>query len=503
VITEWLPAHVWPVLSIALPLGLAMLAMCAPRAARRVLGPALLGMLALAAGIVVHAWQDGPLTVQIGGWDAPLGIALVAEGLSGAFVLTAAIVMAAVMWQARADFPVRRGTETRAAYAFWPLTWFLWAALVAVFLSGDLFNLYVGLELLTLAAIALVAIDGKPATVAAAIRYALFALPGSLLYLLGTALLYATHGTLDMALLAQRIGDQADATTLAAGALMTAGLATKTALFPFHAWLPPAHSGAPAPASAMLSALVPKASFYIVLRLWFDVMPQAAGAWLPPLLGTLGALAIVYGSVLAIRQDRLKLLIAYSTVAQIGYLFLVFPLAGGGGSAQPWSAGAWTGGVFHALSHASAKAAMFLCAGLFLHAVGHDRISGLKGMARAMPMTTFAFALAAISLMGLPPSGGFTAKYLMLTAAFAGGQIVWALVMLLGGLLAAIYLFRPLTLAFAQGASEAGDLNVVSRGRQVVPLLLAATAIVLGIASALPYDFLQIGRPVAADEGLE
>ncbi|MDO8904813.1 complex I subunit 5 family protein [Hydrogenophaga sp.] len=496
-----LTAQVWPVLSIALPLGLALLAVCLPRAARLLLVPAMLGMLVLAAGMAVHVWRGGPMRVQIGGWDAPLGIALVVEGLSGAFVLTAAIVMAAVMWQARSDFPVQRGKETRAAFAFWPLTWFLWAALTAVFLSGDLFNLYVGLELLTLGAIALVAIDGKPPTVAAAIRYALFALPGSLLYLLGTALLYAAHGTLDIALLGERIGEP-DAATLAAGALMTAGLAAKTALFPFHAWLPPAHAGAPAPASAMLSALVPKASFYIVLRLWFDVMPQAAGAWMPQLLGAMGAMAIVYGSVLAVRQDRLKLLIAYSTVAQIGYLFLLFPLAGGGGPAQPWYAGAWTGGVFHALSHASAKAAMFLCAGLFVQAIGHDRISGLQGIARTMPMTTFAFALAAVSLMGLPPSGGFISKYLMLTAAFAGGQIVWAVFMLLGGLLAAMYLFRPLTLAFAKGGIESSDLQVVKRGRQVVPVLLAATAILLGIASALPYDFLQIGRPVAADEGL-
>jgi multicomponent Na+:H+ antiporter subunit D len=261
--------------------------------------------------------------------------------------------------------------------------------------------------------------------------------------------------------------------------------------------------GAPAPASAMLSGLVPKASFYIIVRIWFDVMPQEAGAIMPVMLGVLGSCAIVYGSVLAIRQERLKLVVAYSTVAQLGYLFLVFPLAGHGGDPQPWAAGAWTGGMFHAFSHALAKAAMFLCAGLFMEAVGHDRIAGLKGIARHLPMTAFAFALAAITLMGLPPSGGFTAKYLLLTASFAGSQFGWAVVMMIGGLLAAVYLFRPLTYTFAKAGMEAKDLVVLPRARQVLPLVLAGLSIILGIASAGPYDFLQIGRPEAAEEGLD
>ena len=142
-----------------------------------------------------------------------------------------------------------------------------------------------------------------------------------------------------------------------AAALMTAGLLAKTALFPLHLWLPPAHAGAPPPASALLSALVVKASFFLIVRLWFDVMPglptpcrrrSCSARWAPA--------AILFGSVVALRQARLKLLIAYSTVAQIGYLFLMFPLAAGAGAASV-SAEAWTGGVLQAISHAFAKAA--------------------------------------------------------------------------------------------------------------------------------------------------
>ncbi len=146
-----------------------------------------------------------------------------------------------------------------------------------------------------------------------------------MLYLLGAVLLYGGYGTLDIALLAGRV--QPEPIAWAAAALMTVGLLAKTALFPLHIWLPPAHAGAPAAASAVLSALVIKGSWFLVVRLWFDVMPGVVTLPSAQLLAGLGATAIVVGSVVALRQERLKLLVAYSTIAQIGYLFLMFPLA--------------------------------------------------------------------------------------------------------------------------------------------------------------------------------
>lgn len=492
-----------PALAIPLILAIPLLAALAcPPLGRRGAVPALLAVIVVPVLVILlclSVLADGPAALALGGWRAPLGIVLRADGLACAFLAMSALVMAAVLASARRTFAARGG-EGRAGFTFWPLSLLLWASLNAIFLSGDLFNLYVGLELLTLSAVALVALENRAATVAAALRYLVFALMGSLLYLLGAALLYSTYGTLDIGLLADRVGPAPMA--FVAGGLMTAGLAVKTALFPFHAWLPPAHSGAPAPASAMLSALVPKASFFILLRLWFDAMPGLAGQGLVVLLGVLGTAAILYGSILAMGQARLKLLIAYSTVAQIGYLLLVFPLAGGEGAAQPWAAGAWSGAMFHALAHALAKAAMFLCAGLYMAAIGHDRLDGLHGVVRAMPMTTFAFALAAVSLVGLPPSGGFTAKYLMLTAAFASGQYALVAVLLLGGLLAALYLYRPLALAFGKPEGDAEGFRPVARRWQALPLALSVLAILLGLASAWPFDLLQVGRPGTAVEGL-
>jgi formate hydrogenlyase subunit 3/multisubunit Na+/H+ antiporter MnhD subunit len=209
------------------------------------------------------------------------------------------------------------------------------------------------------------------------------------------------------------------------------------------------------------------------------------------LLGGLGGGAILFGSVLALRQRRLKLLIAYSTIAQIGYLFLMFPLAAG---SEPWNGQAWNGGVMQALSHAFAKAAMFLAAGLVAESLGHDRIADLRGIGRAMPMTLFAFGLGGLSLMGLPPSGGFTAKWLLLQATVDSGQWLWAAIVVGGGLLAGGYVYR--VVAPAMAASDLVVKVLPERRREVVVLTLAIAALLLGFAPQRFLDLLQVGRQV-------
>jgi len=394
---------------------------------------------------------------------------------------------------ARADFSTPNDQkEARRPFAFWTLILAVWAALNTVFLAGDLFNTYVALELLTFAAVPLVCLDGRAETLEAALRYLVFALAGSALYLLGTALLYGAYGTLDIGLLAERV--RSEPSTWTAIALMTAGLLAKTALFPLHLWLPPAHAGAPAAASAVLSALVVKGSFFVIVRIWFDVMPGLSTAVAGQLLGSLGAAAILFGSVLALRQTRLKMLIAYSTVAQIGYLFLIFPLLIGSAAAGTWGNVAWTGGWLQIVSHAFAKASMFMAAGLIAEALGHDRIAGLGGIGMALPTTVVAFALAGLSLMGLPPSGGFQAKWLLLTAATAEGQWWWALIILTGGLLAAGYVFSVLNQAFSKADGVMALLTPISWRREAVVLALALCALFLGLLPLRPLDVLLIGR---------
>jgi formate hydrogenlyase subunit 3/multisubunit Na+/H+ antiporter MnhD subunit len=242
----------------------------------------------------------------------------------------------------------------------------------------------------------------------------------------------------------------------------------------------------------VLSGLVVKGSFFLTLRLWFFVLPALSTAQVAAVLGGLGSAAVIVGGVLALQQARLKLLIAYSTVSQIGYLFLIFPLAAG---AHAWSTIGWSAGLMQVLAHAFAKAAMFLAAGVLAEAVGHDQIAKLGGAARALPLTFLTIALAGWSLTGLPPSGGFSAKWLMLQAAVASGQWIWSLPVLAGGLLAAGYMYRILVPALSDsGISIVGPPK---RDQEVIAFVLTMIALALGFAPQSFFDFVEIGRPLA------
>ncbi|MBN9203648.1 complex I subunit 5 family protein [Methylibium petroleiphilum] len=492
----------WMIAVLAVPLAAAVAALLAGRrgaAAAGLLG-SVLGTAAV-LGLAAAVLTDGMQRVIVGGWAAPLGIELRADGLSTAMLLMTAVVGAGIALYAWRYFGASHAAGTphtpeaaagaandRQEWLFWPVWLLAWGALNALYLSGDLFNLYVTLELLGLAAVALVALAGAGAA-AAALRYLLLALLGSMLYILGVELLYAAHQTLDLQQLRERV--QPSLSVGLAAALMTAGLLVKTAVFPLHFWLPPAHGSAPAPVSAALSALVVKAGFYLLARLWLDLFGALPWQAVPTLLGALGAGAVLWGGVQALRQPRLKPMIAYSTVAQLGYLMIALPLAGGAAAG-----GALTAAVLLAASHAAAKAAMFLCAGSLLAAYGHDRIDALAGFGARLPLTATAFALAALSLVGLPPTGGFVGKYLLVESAVRAGAWVTVAVVLAGSLLAAMYLFHALSRAFVEpGELPPGAWVAPSAptAPQFASLALALLAVALALAGAPLGALLAVG----------
>ncbi|TFU01403.1 NADH-quinone oxidoreductase subunit J [Polymorphobacter arshaanensis] len=445
---------------------------------------------------------DASQVYLLGGWAPPLGVALRADGLAAAMMVVVAAVIAGIGLYARRDFATPPGvTEARAPLAFWLLLLAVWGSLNLVFVSGDLFTLYVGLELLTFAGVPLVCLDGRGETLRAALRYLLFALLGSLLYLLGAVLIYGAYATLDIEMLAHLV--QPGIVTWTVLALMTVGLLAKTALFPLHIWLPPAHAGAPAAASAVLSALVVKGSWFLVVRLWFDVMPAVVTFDAAQLLGGLGAAAIVFGSIVALRQKRLKLLVAYSTIAQIGYLFLMFPLAFDIATGAMLHGDALTGGLLQAASHATAKAGMFMAAGLIYAALGHDRIADLGGVARALPVTVLAFAVAGLALMGLVPSGAYLAKKLLLGAAASSEQWWWTAVLQGGAAFTAGYVVLVLTRALRSLPAPLQLATKVSRLSEFSALGLALLSLLLGVAAVVPAAGLPAGlisNPLAPKE---
>jgi multicomponent Na+:H+ antiporter subunit D len=421
-------------------------------------------------------------STTLGGWPLPLGIGQRADGLSLIFLLLSALTGGLISLYAGAYYSAREETR-RAANHFWPLWLLLWGGLHALFLAADVFNAYILLEVVGLSSVALTTLSGRTQALTAALRYLIAAMVGSLVFLLGVVLLYGEYGMLDIPTLGEHL--RRTLPTVAAFSLMLFGLLLKTALLPFHFWLPSAHGNATAPVSAILSGLVVKGSFYLILRIWFELFPVAVNPVAAQILGALGAVAIIWGSYQALRQKRLKLLVAHSTVGQIGYLFLLFPLtmpATAISGHPPWILQAWTGSICQAFSHTAAKAAMFLAVGNIIYGLGSDRMDNLREIAGRMPLTTFTLALSGVSLMGLPPSGGFVAKWMTLNAVMASGQWWWVPVIVLGGLLTAGYVFLMLSYAFTP-AVEPTELRSVPRTMELTALLLAMLSIMVGFGA--------------------
>jgi formate hydrogenlyase subunit 3/multisubunit Na+/H+ antiporter MnhD subunit len=479
----------WMVMLIVLPMASAVLCYVAIGAARWISVASALLMTIPVLGLALNVWHSGVLSHSIGGWGVPLGIELAADGLSVLMLTLAAIVCAVGSLYGFAYFAPRSDMVKTQGERFWPLWMILWGGLNALFLSTDLFNLYVTLEVVGLAAVPLVAVAGDKA-MSAAMRYLMVSLLGSLCYFLGVAIVYVHLGSLHLPTLASLAGESIEIGS--ALALMSAGLLMKMAVFPLHFWLPPAHANAPAPVSAVLSAIVVKAGFYLLLRLWFGGLATAPPIQIAQILGVVGAAAILWGSLNALRARRFKMLIAYSTVAQLGYLMLVFPLTARGTGAMA----AWGGALYFMLAHAIAKASAFLSAGVALRAFGGDRLEQLRGTATRLPVSTFAFATAAVSLIGLPPSGGFMAKWMLIQAAFASGQWWWAPVIIGGGLLAAGYIFRFFSTLFAYVPEPPAKQSVPAL-MEWSALGLACLSILLGLIASIPIQLIRIGAPYA------
>lgn len=468
---------------VFIPLGITLLVMLLPDRAR---GPlclaAVLALPLCLLPLTQAVWTEGELHLVLAEFAPPLGIVWRLDGLALIMLWLTAIVAVPVSVHALTSFPPGEASGR----GFWPLWMMLLSGINALFLSADLFNLYVTLEMITLAGVAMIGIGGKALALKAAMRYLLLGLLASLLYLLAVGLIYGQTGALDIGLVGERLQPGRMAAT--ALVLMTTGLLVKSAIFPMHVWLPAAHGNAPGPVSAILSGLVVKVSLYMLIRIWFWM----AGDWelsaAATALGLLGAGAILYGSVAALVQPRLKMVIAYSTVAQLGYVMLLFPLA---------SIDAFRAASYQLLAHGLAKAAMFLAAANILKSLGTDRLIALTDLDRKLPIDLFAFTLAAVSIMGLPPSGGFLAKWMLLEAAWRQEAWGWLILVSVGSLLSAAYLFRVIALTCFHPERRHGPSRwqAPSASASNAALILALLAIAAGFASAPVLNLIDASLP--------
>src|SRR6056297_2900726 len=421
--------------------------------------------------------SSGAVTLALGDWPVPLGIGWRVDGLTLVMLwLNAAVALAGTVRAIGYFNPARHGART-----YWPLWLLLVTGTNAALVSADLFNLYVGLELITLVSVALIATADSVPALRAAMRYLLLGMLGSLFYLLGVGLVYGQTGSL--ALAAPDGGTALDSTALV---LMLTGLMVKAAVFPLHVWLPDAYGQAPGPVGALLAAVAGKVALVALWRIWFMFAPDDTA--LPVLIGALGAAAIVYGSLAAMVQTRLKRVVAYSSVAQVGFLLMLVPLAG---------QTAFQGAGFHLLVHGFAKGAMFLAAANILTALGTDAVGRLSGLDRRMPLEAFTLALAGVTLVGLPPTGGFIGKWKLLEAAWQQAGWPWLITILLSGLLSAAYVFRILAMTCFH-PRHSGSRAVPRRpplSASLAALLLALAGVMIGLFPGPVLELLAAAAP--------
>lgn len=440
---------------VLLPLLSALLMLLLPKMARLLQGIAAIACVVLALLLLQQIQQLGSQQLFIGGWNPLLAIRWQADGLT-----TLLLLLSAVLHLLVSIYALSVSARDKLAVAFWPLSNLLLASLQALWLSRDLFNLYVCLELLGMVAVALVTLSGDKA-IRPALNYLLFSLFASLCYLLGVALLYAAYGALDVLFLQGQL--QANMLTAAALILITLGLMLKAAWWPLHLWLPAAHAAAPAPVSALLSALVVKGPLFILVLVWTTLAPAAflslaAYGFFVCALG-----ALILGGIAAIRTPYSKTLVAYSTVAQLGYVMLALGLLLSF-KLPEFAAALW----LFVMAHALAKAACFLSIGEMQQTLGGGNVAQLKGASQTMPLAMFAFAVAGGSLIGLPPSGGFLAKWVLLLGLWQTQQFFLLLVLLIATLVSAAYIFRVVVLAFDRAEPTTPDF-----APQILPQWLA------------------------------
>ena len=413
-------------LPVILPLtgaGLALVFIRHPRIQRTISVVVLTLVLTVAVSLLWLADQ-GPLVVDVGGWAAPVGISLVADRLSALMLSVSAAVTLCVLIYSLAQ-GLADGDEEAPVAIYHPSYLVLVAGVANTFLSGDLFNLYVGFEILLLASFVLLTLGGTVARIRSGTIYVVVAVVSSMIFLLAIALIYSATGTLNMAHLAERLPEIDAGTRLVLQLMLLIAFAIKAAVFPMSAWLPDSYPTAPAPVTAVFAGLLTKVGIYAMLRtqtLLFadgrvDTLLMAA-ALATMLVGILGAVA----------QSDIKRLLSFTLVSHIGYMLFGIALANRTGLAAA---------IYYVIHHITVQTSLFLVVGLIERKGGSTSLTRLGGLARAAPLLAVLFFIPAMSLSGIPPFSGFLGKLGLLQAGVSNGSVP-AMILVGGGVLVSL-----------------------------------------------------------------
>lgn len=493
-----------PVLIPMIAAAVTLIAGRRPRLQRSITLGALSAVTAVCAGLLYLADRHGTIALQVGGWGptepgmGPLGITLVVDRLSALMLVVSSIVLLAVVFYAIGQ-GIRDGDERQPVSIFLPTYLVLSAGVCNAFLAGDLFNLFVGFEVLLTASFVLLTIGASKERVRAGISYVMVSMVSSLIFLFGLALVYAATGTLNMAELAVRLDDVSAGTRTALFAVLMVAFGIKAAVFPLSTWLPDSYPTAPAPVTAVFAGLLTKVGVYAIIRAQTLLFPGGA---LNTVLMVAALLTMIIGILGAMAQSDIKRLLSFTLVSHIGYM--VFGVAVSNRLGM-------SGAIYYVAHHIIVQTTLFLVVGLIERQAGASTLRRLGGLAAASPMLAFVFVVPALNLGGIPPFSGFIGKVALLQAGAQDGSVLaWTLVAgsVLTSLLTLYVVTRVWTKAFwrarvdapegelADGApialledaddvafAERDDVGRIPAGMLVPTLALMAVGITLTVAA--------------------
>ncbi len=466
-----------PVLQVALPLIAAPICVLLRRPGLAWAFATLVSwaLFAISILLLIRVMSDGVISYHLGGWAPPFGIEYRLDAVNGFVLLVITGIAAVVTPYARQS--VAQEIAAPRHNLFYGIYLLALTGLLGITATGDAFNIYVFMEISSLASYVLIALGPSRRARAAAFQYLIMGTIGATFLLIGIGLLYMMTGTLNLADLSVRIHEAPDMRPIyAAFAFVTIGVLIKLALFPLHIWLPNAYTYAPSAVSAFLAASATKVGAYVLLRFVFTLFGQEFSFERMPLMEILMPLslsAILVGSGVAIFQNNLKRLFAYSSIGQIGYLALGISFA---------STSGLTGAIVHIFNHAMMKGGIFLALGCIMLRSGAVELSTLNGLGRRMPFTMAALVIGGLGLVGIPGTSGFVSKWYLIQAALEADLWPVALLILLGSLLALVYVGRVIEAAYLRAPAPEAAAPREAPWQMLVPTwILIAASIYFGV----------------------
>lgn len=467
-----------------------------PLAGRRMPPAGLGGMsvIVLALGTVlsfvslVHVLNEGAYVYRFGGWPSSIGVEFSISPLTALMaVLVMFLSLAVVVYVAKNAIDAVR---PRAVPGYYTIIFVAVFAMLGMVYTNDLFNMYVFMEILSIASCALVTIRGSRENLYAGLKYLLIGTVGSVTVLFGIAVLYMVAGNLNMAIIAEltpQLWEEYPTNVRMAIGLMLTGFGIKAAVFPLHTWLPDAHSVAPTGSSALLSGLVVTVYLFGAVKVLFNVIGAEVLALtnIPLTLSYIGMAGMIVGSVFALGQTEVKRILAYSTVAHVGYIVLGTGLASDAGVSAA---------LFHMIAHGLMKTALFLSVGTIIHRTGKKYVSEFAGVGYRMPLTMLVFSIAALGMIGIPGVNGFMSKWYLILAGIDAGVSLVVPVILLSSFLNALYYLPLISRAFMQRSTESDHIMKRDRLRPTVWLPqvgIAIMCIATGLFPQLVMDVLN------------